>query len=114
MMDLQVEVFTEGQEIVHQGEVNEKVYFLIHGEVGVLSGRRMMQLANLTAGTCFGEALTPGVTKPSPTTLRALSFCDCRVVHKRCFAKILAQFPKEALFFTELAHRNANILRRSS
>eukprot|EP00747_Dinoflagellata_sp_TGD_P145841 gnl/TRDRNA2_/TRDRNA2_176626_c0_seq2.p1 gnl/TRDRNA2_/TRDRNA2_176626_c0~~gnl/TRDRNA2_/TRDRNA2_176626_c0_seq2.p1 ORF type:complete len:428 (+),score=42.48 gnl/TRDRNA2_/TRDRNA2_176626_c0_seq2:84-1367(+) len=114
MMVLQVEVFTEGKEIVHQGAITEKVYFLIHGEVGVLSGRRMIQLATLRAGTCFGEALSLGVIKPSPTTLRALSFCDCRVVHKRCFAKILAQFPNEARFFKKLAQRNDNILTHSS
>eukprot|EP00747_Dinoflagellata_sp_TGD_P145834 gnl/TRDRNA2_/TRDRNA2_176626_c0_seq11.p1 gnl/TRDRNA2_/TRDRNA2_176626_c0~~gnl/TRDRNA2_/TRDRNA2_176626_c0_seq11.p1 ORF type:complete len:545 (+),score=39.29 gnl/TRDRNA2_/TRDRNA2_176626_c0_seq11:35-1669(+) len=115
MVHLQVEFFEEGKDLVHQGEKNEKVYFLIHGDVGVISGETMkMQLSTHRAGACFGEALAPGVTKPSPATLRALSACDCWVVHKRCFEKILAQFPKDALFFRKLAQKNENLLTRIS
>ena len=58
MTDLQVEVFTEGKDILQQGEVNEKIYFLVEGEVGVLSGTRGTKLATLRACTCLGEALT--------------------------------------------------------
>lgn len=45
--------YTDGDEIVREGEMDERFYIVVSGKVGVQSGRR--SVGELSAGDCFGE-----------------------------------------------------------
>eukprot|EP00440_Ansanella_granifera_P017557 gb/GFBE01019071.1/.p1 GENE.gb/GFBE01019071.1/~~gb/GFBE01019071.1/.p1 ORF type:complete len:639 (+),score=103.56 gb/GFBE01019071.1/:1-1917(+) len=107
MNDLQVELFNTGDIIIEQGDVAEKLYCLMMGDVDVLVGPNRMKVATLKEGTVFGEMamfshLGEGFARRS-ATIRASGFCDCRVIDKTRFHALLKQFPKEKARFVKIA-----------
>eukprot|EP00441_Pelagodinium_beii_P011626 CAMPEP_0197706968 /NCGR_PEP_ID=MMETSP1338-20131121/127214_1 /TAXON_ID=43686 ORGANISM="Pelagodinium beii, Strain RCC1491" /NCGR_SAMPLE_ID=MMETSP1338 /ASSEMBLY_ACC=CAM_ASM_000754 /LENGTH=478 /DNA_ID=CAMNT_0043290887 /DNA_START=105 /DNA_END=1541 /DNA_ORIENTATION=- len=92
---------------MNQGDEADKLYCLQMGEVEVLVGATLFRVAVLKEGTVFGEMamfnhLGSGFCKRS-ATIRALSFCDCRVINHVQFHSLLKQFPKERHRFEKLA-----------
>lgn len=108
---LEVELFTAGQEIITSGDYGEKMYFLHRGAVEVLAGPGLQKVAELQAGSVIGEMALFGQGKRT-ATVRALEFCDCRVIEHRAFQWILRKFPEERRFFAKLAEERMAQLRQ--
>eukprot|EP00747_Dinoflagellata_sp_TGD_P038743 gnl/TRDRNA2_/TRDRNA2_139853_c0_seq1.p1 gnl/TRDRNA2_/TRDRNA2_139853_c0~~gnl/TRDRNA2_/TRDRNA2_139853_c0_seq1.p1 ORF type:complete len:582 (+),score=54.97 gnl/TRDRNA2_/TRDRNA2_139853_c0_seq1:3-1748(+) len=102
--DMEVQLFTQGDFIMREGDYGESMYFLKRGEVEIVVGPEQTQVARLKEGSCFGEMALLGVAKRRTASIRALEFCDCRILHCRTFKYVLKRFPVEAAFFRKLAH----------
>jgi CRP-like cAMP-binding protein len=103
--ELTVEIFKSGEMIMREGETGEQFYILHVGKVEVLSGPSQEVVATLESGSCFGEMTLLGVSNVRTSSIRALEFCDCRVIHFRSFWKILKRFPTERAYFDSLAQK---------
>eukprot|EP00931_Biecheleriopsis_adriatica_P008752 TRINITY_DN10988_c0_g1_i4.p1 TRINITY_DN10988_c0_g1~~TRINITY_DN10988_c0_g1_i4.p1 ORF type:complete len:640 (-),score=115.99 TRINITY_DN10988_c0_g1_i4:38-1957(-) len=117
MMDLQVELFNDGDIIIQQGDSGEKLYCLMMGEVDVCIGPDKMKVASLKEGTVFGEMamfshLGEGFSKRS-ATIRAAGFCDCRTIDRFHLYTILKQYPKEKQKFVKIAMERKSALEQS-
>jgi len=96
------EVFSEGVEIITQGDVGENMYFLYKGKVEVLLAGMPHRIATLESGTFFGEMALFG--HPTRTaTVRAMQACECRSISHTDFARIVKEFRGEQQYFEDLA-----------
>lgn len=102
---LDVEMYKQGDIIIQEGDVGETTYVLHQGEVEVLVGPTRECVATLSSGSIFGEMTLLGVSDKRTSTIRALEFCDCRVIHHRAFVQILNHFPREKCYFDQLAEK---------
>lgn len=114
--DLSVELFTTNEMIMKKGEHADKMYYLMMGEVEILLGNNV-RVAKLQEGTVFGEMamfnhLGNGFSRRS-ATIRALNFCDTRVINKDRFHAILKQHPKERERFEKIAQERKTKLEKS-
>jgi NADH dehydrogenase len=88
--DVHREHFEKGETIFSNGDVGDKVYFIVKGEVTV--ERNGATLATLRDGEVFGEAAL--LTKqPRNATLRAASTLDAIVVSSDAFHELLGHLP---------------------
>jgi len=88
--DVHREHFEKGETIFSDGDVGDKVYFIVKGEVTV--ERDGATLATLRDGEVFGEAAL--LTKrPRNATLRAASTLDAIVVSSEAFQELLGHLP---------------------
>jgi NADH:ubiquinone reductase (H+-translocating) len=88
--DVHREHFEKGETIFSDGDVGDKVYFIVKGEVTV--ERDGATLATLRDGEVFGEAAL--LTKqPRNATLRAASALDAIVVSSEAFQELLGHLP---------------------
>jgi CRP-like cAMP-binding protein len=67
---MQLETFKPGTDIIVEGSPNDKIYFIIDGEVSVIKGG--VVLSTLKTGTTFGEMEVLDVM-PSAATIRSLA-----------------------------------------
>lgn len=108
---LMLEMFPPGQDILTMGESGDKMYFLNRGEVEILVGPELKQIAKLRSGDIFGEMAMFGAQKRA-ATVRALELCDCRSISHQVFKSILEEFPKERHYFAKLAEERTNQLQQ--
>lgn len=90
----QLATFVEGDDLMREGEIGDKLFYLHRGKVHILVGPDNLNVATLENGVVIGEMALLG----SPTrtaTVRAAEFCDCRVLDKHTFHRILKKFPEE-------------------
>lgn len=117
MRELSVEMFQEGDVIVRQGQVADQLYVLQTGEVEVLlpldSGGEI-QVATLQGGTIFGAMAFFSSSTRQKVTVRALRFCDCRVVHRRALQPLMQRYPKVRQSFEQLAQQRLSQLQVSN
>lgn len=100
-----VELFQPGATILEEGEIAYLLYFLHRGEVQVtVKGK---EVATLTDGAFFGEMALLEKNSKRSATVTASRFCDCRVIHKSHFGRLLKLFPAERAFFEAEAERRA-------
>lgn len=100
-----VELFNAGATILEEGETAYLLYFLYRGEVDVsVQGKKV---ATLSDGAFFGEMALLEKNSKRNATVSAATFCDCRVIHKDTFARLLKLFPAERAFFESEADRRA-------
>jgi CRP-like cAMP-binding protein len=71
-------VYQTSDEIIREGELDDRFYIIVNGEVSVQSGRR--QIGVLSGGDCFGETSyvrgarrTATISATSPVTLVRVS-----------------------------------------
>lgn len=107
---LEVELFVAGQELMACGDQGDKMYFLHRGAVEVLAGPDLQQVAVLNSGSVIGEMALFGQGRRT-ATVRALEFCDCRVISHKAFHWILRHFPEERSYFAKLAQERLEQLR---
>lgn len=90
-------VFDVGSTILQQGDFGDSMYILHKGDVDILVGD--VTVASLSAGSVFGEMAAicrdPVAAKRS-ATVKAKSFCDCRVVGREGLMQTLVRFPEDA------------------
>lgn len=103
LLDIAVEVFQPGATILKEGDSGESMYLLNRGEVEIVVGGNVV--ATLRDGSVFGEIALLGVSSKRTATVRALSFCDCRVIQRRIFLRLLEIFPQERLYYEMEARR---------
>mmetsp|Transcript_23738 Transcript_23738/g.54821 ORF Transcript_23738/g.54821 Transcript_23738/m.54821 type:complete len:406 (-) Transcript_23738:156-1373(-) len=101
---LMVETFYEDDIIIEEGSFGDKVYLLHMGsvEVSVHNGTEEKKVAELHRGTVFGEMALFGHSKRA-ATVKAMTFCDCRVISHNSFKSVLNAFPKHKEIFRKLA-----------
>jgi CRP-like cAMP-binding protein len=84
------EHFEKGETIFSNGDIGDKVYFIVKGEV--TAERNGTTLATLRDGEVFGEAAL--LTKqPRNATLRAATTLDVVVVSSEAFQELLGHLP---------------------
>jgi CRP-like cAMP-binding protein len=105
----QLETFMEGEFIMQEGEIGDKLLFLHRGRVDVLVGPSMVKVATLGNGTVFGEMALLGAPKRN-ATIRASEFCDCRSLDKHTFQRLLRKFPEERAAFEVMAKERMEAL----
>lgn len=98
----ELETFVEGDRIMKEGEDGDKLLFLYRGKVDVLIGAQELKVATLPAGSVVGEMALLGAPKRT-ATIKAAEFCDCRVLKKHTFQRLLKKFPDERAFFEQMA-----------
>mmetsp|Transcript_22594 Transcript_22594/g.51710 ORF Transcript_22594/g.51710 Transcript_22594/m.51710 type:complete len:396 (+) Transcript_22594:63-1250(+) len=101
--EMDIRIYCPGELILKEGEMGESAYVLHHGTVDVLAGERQAKVASLGAGTLFGEMILLGVSRKRTATIRAVDYCDCRVIPRDLFLAVLRMFPKELKYFKTLA-----------
>ncbi|HUB66892.1 MAG TPA: FAD-dependent oxidoreductase [Candidatus Methylacidiphilales bacterium] len=88
--DVHREHFEAGEEVFHEGEVGDKVYFIVHGQAHVFEGDDV--IATLGPGELFGEkALVCNQNRNA--TVRAATALDAVVVRRRAFQELLTNLP---------------------
>lgn len=103
-----VELFQPGARILTQGDEAYLLYFLHRGDVEVSVHGNVV--ATLRDGAFFGEMALLDKTSKRNATVKAVSFCDCRVIHRKNFNRLLKLFPAERAFFeAEADRRNAQL-----
>mmetsp|Transcript_46894 Transcript_46894/g.73180 ORF Transcript_46894/g.73180 Transcript_46894/m.73180 type:complete len:383 (+) Transcript_46894:55-1203(+) len=98
----QLSTFMEGDDLMREGDIGDTLFFLHRGKVQILVGPDNIHVATLESGAVIGEMALLG----SPTrtaTVRAAEFCDCRVLDKHTFYRILKKFPHERQDFLKVA-----------
>lgn len=100
--ELQVELFIPGQTILVEGEIGDAMYFLNRGTVEVFVAGGKVKVAELPNGVVFGEMAVISGTGKRMATIRALELCDCRVIQKSDFVRILNHFPAERRHYEEM------------
>lgn len=112
MLDVAVEVFQPGSIILREGDSGESMYLLNRGDVEIVVGGNVV--ATLSDGSVFGEIALLGVSSKRTATVRASSFCDCRVIQRAPFIRLLQSFPAERLFYETEARRRLQELQEGA
>ncbi len=96
-------VFSPGDIVCREGEIGREMYFIIQGELEVVSGDGKKVIAILRDGNFFGEI---SLFKNSPRTasVKAVTYSDLYILEKKNFEQILSRFPSVA----EQLHAVAN------
>jgi serine/threonine protein kinase/CRP-like cAMP-binding protein len=80
------EYFSEGDEIISQGDIGHKLYVLEDGDVEVIKDGKF--IVNLPKGVIFGD-LALMYNSPRAATIRALSDCTLWTLEKRFFRQAM-------------------------
>eukprot|EP00746_Dinoflagellata_sp_MGD_P152860 gnl/MRDRNA2_/MRDRNA2_83930_c0_seq1.p1 gnl/MRDRNA2_/MRDRNA2_83930_c0~~gnl/MRDRNA2_/MRDRNA2_83930_c0_seq1.p1 ORF type:complete len:350 (-),score=58.42 gnl/MRDRNA2_/MRDRNA2_83930_c0_seq1:31-1080(-) len=99
--DVRVEVFHPGELILKQGSCGDSMYILSRGTVDIVLGDKTV--CQLEDGSIFGEIALLGVSSKRSATVRAASFCDCRVLHRDGFLRLLKRYPEEHAYYNKQA-----------
>ncbi len=104
------ESFQRGTEIVRQGDVGDKLYVIVRGQVEVTSldpDGAPHRLAVLGDGDFFGEMALLD-SSPRTASVTALAFCTCLTLARTHFDELLARFPEvRASMEEEVVRRRA-------
>lgn len=101
----QLALFSEGDIILQQGDAADKLYCLKTGEVAIIVDE--VQVATLGGGAVFGIAAMFDTAGKRNATVKALGFCDCRVITRSAFQVAVESYPSEKAHFRELASEQA-------
>ena len=88
--DVHREHFEPDEKVFDQGDVGDKVYFIVRGEAAVLRDGQV--LATLRHGEMFGEAALVS-HHPRNATVRAQTALDLVVVNREAFSELLGNLP---------------------
>ncbi len=107
------EFFTEGEVLFHQGDVGDRIYFVVSGEADVEVNDQVV--ASVGAGSVIGEIALVRET-PRTATVRAKSDLAAASVSSDTFHTLVAHFPgvKEAMEEIMSQHLAADSLRDSA
>eukprot|EP00746_Dinoflagellata_sp_MGD_P141433 gnl/MRDRNA2_/MRDRNA2_74544_c0_seq2.p1 gnl/MRDRNA2_/MRDRNA2_74544_c0~~gnl/MRDRNA2_/MRDRNA2_74544_c0_seq2.p1 ORF type:complete len:429 (-),score=52.07 gnl/MRDRNA2_/MRDRNA2_74544_c0_seq2:867-2153(-) len=109
--DVSVVIFQSGDVILSEGESGDSMYLINRGDVEIIVGGKTV--TTLSNGSVFGEIALLGVSMRRTATVRAASFCDCRVIHRAALTRLLRLFPADRLWFEEEARRRLQELQGS-
>lgn len=96
MADLTAErLYAEGELILRQGEVGDELFILEHGEVAVLLGPDLVEVARLHRGAFFGE-MSVLTGAPRRASVRAVVDVEVLVVGTDAVKRLLDESPELA------------------
>jgi len=84
---------TPGDYAFKAGDTGEEMYFVVNGELNTLTQKEDRILTILIAGDFFGE-IALFKNKNRTATVKAISYCDIYVLHKKAFDKVIAKYPE--------------------
>ncbi len=88
-------VLLPGDYIFKAGDEGREMYFLVKGDLAVLTKDEESMIATLHSGDFFGEiALLKD--KPRTATIKAITYCDLYTLEKIHFTRVVEKFPKIA------------------
>ena len=107
---MELESYKSGTDIIVEGSPNDKIYFIINGEVSVLKGEAV--LSSLVIGETFGEMEVLEVM-PSVATIRSLTDVTTMSFSNKALRQIYKQDAKTfSLFIMNLARDLSRRLRK--
>jgi len=107
IMALKPVVFQAGELIIRKGDIGSSLYMISRGEVDILDDAGGV-VATLGEGTFFGE-ISLLLSSPRTATVRANSYCDCFLLEKGDFARVLRDRPQFLKSVMELATSRYNV-----
>ncbi len=84
---------TPGDYIFKAGDYGEEMYFIVNGELNVLTHKEDKLLATLKTGDFFGE-IALFKNKSRTATIQAKTYCDIYVLDKKAFKRVLTKYPE--------------------
>jgi glucose-6-phosphate 1-dehydrogenase len=93
-MALKPEIVGPGQFLIRKGEVGQRMYFLLHGEVDVLDSDERV-INRLGPGSFFGE-MALLLSESRTASVRACQQCDLLALDKGEFNRVLRDYPEFA------------------
>ncbi len=100
-------VFTPGEYVFKEGDKGNEMFFVIRGELEVISGKEAVVKNKLIDGDFFGEiALFKNVNRTA--TIRAITYSDLYILDKDVFDYCLKQFPGITDQIKETAEKRFN------
>ena len=107
---MELESYKSGTDIIVEGSPNDKIYFIINGEVSVIKGGAV--LSSLVIGETFGEMEVLDVM-PSVATIRSLTDVTVMFFSNKGLREIYKQDAKTfSLFIMNLARDLSRRLRK--
>ena len=107
IMALKPVVFQAGDLVIRKGESGRELYLIAFGEVEVLDDAGNVT-ATLVEGDFFGE-ISLLTCEPRNATVRAKTYCDCFVLDKSEFARVLRERPQFRKSMMDIAQARYNI-----
>eukprot|EP00920_Eleutheroschizon_duboscqi_P014959 GHVT01034536.1.p1 GENE.GHVT01034536.1~~GHVT01034536.1.p1 ORF type:complete len:443 (+),score=102.50 GHVT01034536.1:605-1933(+) len=96
-------IYRPGDVIIHQGAFGSSMFLVASGRVAVeAEGIRITTLAD---GSVFGEMALLGVSGRRTATVKALTFCDVRLLRRASFLRVLRAFPGQKIILQAEARR---------
>jgi voltage-gated potassium channel len=96
------EVLTPGGYVCREGDLGDRVYFIVRGKVEVLKDSESERLSTLGPGEFFGEIslFTEG---PRTASVRAVDFTEVYWLSREAFRQVTSRYPQELKPIEEIA-----------
>jgi glucose-6-phosphate 1-dehydrogenase len=107
VMALKSVVFQSGEMVMQKGETGRALYIIARGEVDVLDDAGAV-VATLGDGSFFGE-ISLLLSAPRTASVRAKSFCDCFLLDKADFTRVLRERPHFLQSVMDIATSRYNV-----
>lgn len=112
---LEYVVYMPGDYIIIRNDIGEEMFFIIEGEVNVLTVREDETLATLKSGEYFGEIALFLHTPKRMCSVIAGTYCELYVLRKKFLVEILNSFPiVKEMFLKETERRIAEFQKKST
>jgi glucose-6-phosphate 1-dehydrogenase len=108
VMALKPFVFQPGEVIITKGETGRALYIISRGDVEVVDDAGNV-VAELGEGNFFGE-ISLLLSEPRSATVRASTYCDCFMLDKSDFTRVLRDRPQFLKSITETAMARYNVM----
>ena len=106
-MALRPVVFRPGDIVIQKGQIGRELYVISRGEVEVLADDGKV-VATLSDGAYFGE-IALLTSSPRTATVRARTDCDCFLLDKADFARVLRDRPQFMKAVMDLAGKRYDV-----
>jgi len=93
LISLESRTFTPGSNIAGEGEIGRSVYFIVEGDVEIISAETQKSWGMLGEGDYFGF-MSMVLGERRTATTRAIGFCDLLILDRENFNRIKAEFPE--------------------
>jgi voltage-gated potassium channel len=94
-MNLKEIVITPDEYLFHEGDIGKRVFFVIKGELVVLTVEDSKEIARLKSGDIFGE-IALFKNKPRNASVKANTFCHLYYLDKESFDRLIPKYPDVA------------------
>ncbi len=78
-----------------EGDEGKEMYFVVKGDLAVLSKNEDSMLATLSSGDFFGE-IALFMDKPRTASIKAITYCDLYTLEKTRFKYVVSKYPSIA------------------
>lgn len=90
--NLRETVITPDEFVFHEGDFGEKVYFVIEGQLSVLTKNSNKEIAKIKKGDFFGE-IALFKNRPRNASVKAITFCHLYYLDKNSFDLLIPKYP---------------------